>query len=117
MNHVVVFKAAHHIHGGISLADMRQKLVAQAFARAGTSYQACNIHKFDDGFLYFLRVHDSRQLVQTCIRQLHNAHVGLDRAKRVIFSRDTRFGQRVEKGGFSDVRQADNAAFQTHDKP
>ena len=64
VNHVVVFKAAHHIHCGVGLADMRQKLVAQALTRAGTRHQACNIHKLDNRFLYFLRVNDGGQLVK-----------------------------------------------------
>ena len=38
-------------------------------------------------------------------------------ALRIVFRRDPRFGQRVEQGGFSDVRQAYDAALQTHDKP
>ena len=117
VNHVVVFKAAHHIHRGIGLTDMRQKFVAQAFTRAGARHQACNVDKLNDGFLYFLRVNDGGQLVQPRIRKLHNAHIRLNGAKRIVFSRDARFGQRVEQGGFTDVRQADNAAFQTHDKP
>jgi hypothetical protein len=38
-------------------------------------------------------------------------------ACRVVFRRDARFGQRIEQGGFSDVRQANDAALQTHEKP
>ena len=49
-----------------------------------------------------------------CLRQLaflnHPAY-------RMVFSRDTRFGQRIEKGGFPDVRQANNAALRAYDIP
>ena len=32
MNHVVVFKAAHHMRGGIAFANVGEKLIAQTFA-------------------------------------------------------------------------------------
>ena len=32
VDHVVVFEATHHVHDGIGLADVREELVAQAFA-------------------------------------------------------------------------------------
>ena len=38
-------------------------------------------------------------------------------AYRMVFSRDTRFGQRIEQGGFPDVKQANNAALQAYDIP
>jgi hypothetical protein len=45
---------------------------------------------------------------------LDHAGVGFDRAKGVILSRDARFGQGVEQGGFANVGQTHDAAFQTH---
>ena len=117
VNDVVVFKAAHHIDGGIGLADMGQKLVAQAFARAGACNQPGNVNKFNDGPLNFLRAHNRRQQIQTGVRNFNDTHIGLNRTKRVILSRNSRLGQGVEQGGFSDVRQAYDAALQTHDKP
>ena len=43
------------------------------------------------------------QLLQTWVRHFDNARIGLDRAKGVILSRDARFGQGVEQGGFTNV--------------
>lgn len=36
-------------------------------------------------------------------------------AYRMVFSRDTRFGQRIEQGRFPNVRRANNAVLQAHD--
>jgi hypothetical protein len=46
------------------------------------------------------------------VRHFNDADVRLDGAERVILSRDARLGQGVEEGGFADVGQADDAAFQ-----
>ena len=35
--------------------------------------------------------------------------------ERIVLSWDAGFGEGVEEGGFADVRQADDAAFETHD--
>ena len=117
MNHVVVFKTAHHIHGGIGFADMCQKLVAQPFTGAGSSYQTGDIDKFDDRALNLLRTHNCGQRIQALVWHFHDTHIRLDGTKGVIFCRDARLGQGVEKGRFTDVGQAYDAALQTHDNP
>ena len=48
VDHVVVLEAAHHVDDGVGLADVGQKLVAQAFALAGTGHQTGDIDKLDD---------------------------------------------------------------------
>jgi hypothetical protein len=64
VDHVVVFKAAHHVDDGVGFADVGQKLVAQAFALAGTGHQACDVHKFHDGRHDALGLDDLGQLLQ-----------------------------------------------------
>ena len=98
MDHVVVFKAAHHVDGGVRFADVGQEFIAQTLARAGTGDQACDIDKFDDGPLHLLRIDDGGERIKARIRHLHNAHVGLNRAKGVVFGRDACLGQGVEQG-------------------
>ena len=117
MNHVVIYKAAHHVDDGVGLANVGQKLVAQALARAGTRYQTGNIDKLHNGALHFLRIDNGRQRVQPGIGYFHNAHIGLDGAKRVVFGCNAGLGQGVEKGRFTDVGQAHDAALQTHGNP
>ena len=114
MNHVVVFKAAHHVDDGVGFADVREEFVAQPFAGAGACDQTGDIDELDNGALDFLRVHDSRQRIKPLVRHFDDADIGLDGAKGVVFCRNACVGQCVEQGGFSDVGQANNAAFQTH---
>ena len=114
VDHVVVFKAAHHVDDGIGFADVGQKLVAQTFARAGTGHQARNVHKLDNGRHDALGRDDLGQLLQTRIGHLDHAGVGLDGAKGVVFSGDAGFGQGVEKGRFANVGQTHDAAFEAH---
>ena len=59
VNHVVVFKAAHHVDDGVGFADVREEFVAQPFAGAGACDQTGNIDELDNGALDFLRVHDA----------------------------------------------------------
>ena len=114
MNHVVVFKAAHHIDGGVGFANVCQEFVAQAFASAGTGHQARNVHKLHNGGHDALGGDDGRQLLQARIGHFHHASIGLNGAKRVVFGRNASFGQGVEKGGLAHVGQAHNAAFEAH---
>ena len=114
---VVVFKAAHHIDGRVSLADVRQKFVAQTFACRSPSDQAGNVHKLDHGWHHALRFHDEGQLRHARVGHLHNADVGLNRAKRIVFGGDTGLGQGVEQRGFTHIWQTDDATLQTHAIP
>ena len=113
---VVVFKAAHHVDDGVGFTDVRQKFVAQAFARAGTSHQAGNVHELHNGGHDALGLDDCRQLLQAQIGHLDHAGVGLDGAKGVVLSGNAGFGQGVEKGGFAHIGQTHDAAFEAHGK-
>ena len=111
MHDIVVIKAAHHVYNRIGFADVGEKLVAQALALARACHQAGNVDKFHNRRLHFLRVYNFRQRRHARVGHFHNAHIGLDGAERIIGRLDARLGQGVEKGGFSDVGQADDAAF------
>ncbi len=55
--------------------------------------------------------------LQARIGHRHFAGVRLDGAERIVRRlRRRRAGQRVEEGGFADIRQAHDAAFETHDQ-
>ena len=114
MNNVIVFKATHHVDGGICLADMCKEFIPQAFTRACSCNQASDINKFNDGRNRAFWHDDIGELLQTKVRHFHHTHIGLDRAKRIVLSRNAGFGQGVEQGGFANVGQAHDAAFQTH---
>ena len=111
VNHVVVFKTAHHIDDGIGLPDVGQKLVAQALPCAGARHQAGNIDKLNNRALNLQGIDDGSQRIQARIGHFDDAHIGLNRAKRVVFSRDARLGQGVKQSRFTDIGQAHDATF------
>ncbi len=111
---VRVVEAAHHVDDGIGLANVRQELVAQAFALARTGHQARDIDKLDNGRHDAFGLDDGRQLRQPRIGQFDDADVRLDGAERIVFRSDARLGQRIEQGGLPHIRQPDDPALQAH---
>ena len=58
VNNVVVFKAAQHVQNRVALANVAQKLVAEALALARALHQAGDVDDFDRGRLHPLGVDD-----------------------------------------------------------
>ena len=112
---VVVFKTTHHIQDAVSLADIREKLVAQTFTLGSTCHQAGNVDKLGNGILHFLRLDDRLQHLHACVWHLDNSDIRLYRAKRIIRCFYSRLGQRIEQGGLAHIGQTDNSTFKTHD--
>ena len=109
MDDVVVIKAAHHVHDGITLADVAQELVAQACTLAGTLDQTGDVYKLNDGRCLFVGLPDLGQLVQPLVRHCHDAGVRLDGAEGIVCSlRILGGGDGVEQSGLAHVGQADD---------
>ena len=117
VDHVVIFEAAHDVDDGVGFADVRQELVAQALAFRRASHQAGDVDELDDGVDHAFRLDDGGQRIHARVRHFDHADVRLDGAERIVFSRDAGFRQRIEQGGLADVRQADDTALETHEKP
>ena len=49
VDHVVVVEAAHDVHDGVALADVRQELVPEASASEGAFHQAGDVHELAGG--------------------------------------------------------------------
>ena len=111
MRHVFVFKAAHHVHNGVHLADVREEFVAEALAVRGALHQSRDVDKFDDGGGDLFAVVQGGELIQPLVRHGDDAHIGLDGAEGVVRRLGARVGDGVEQGGFADVRQAYNSQF------
>ncbi len=47
MDHIAIFKTAHHLDDGVDLPDVGEELVAQAFALAGAGDQTGDVHELD----------------------------------------------------------------------
>ena len=114
VDHVLVFEAAHDIDQRIGLADVGEKLVAQAFTLAGAGDQSGDVDELDDRGLDLLWLHDVRQLLKPRVGHFDDAHVRLDGAERIVLGGDAGLGQGVEQGGLADVGQSDDAALQGH---
>ena len=105
---VLIVEAAHHVDDGIGAADVFEKLIAQTRALAGALDQTCNVDKLDHCGGLLVRLIHLRQLIQPRIRHGHNAHIGLDGAKRIVRALSPGVGDGVEQSGLADVRQADD---------
>ncbi|CAM4399498.1 hypothetical protein DEMA109039_17420 [Deinococcus marmoris] len=113
MHHVVVGEAAHHMGNRVGLADVGQKLVAQALARTGPLDQPRDIHELHESGND--RRHavplgkDPAQGTQALVRHHDAAHVRLDGGKGVIGRQRPGARDGVKQRAFSDVRQSDNS--------
>ncbi len=117
VDHVGIFEAAHDVNDGIGFADVREELVAQAFALARAGDQARDVDEFDGGGQDAFGLDDFGQLLQARIRHFDDADVGLDGAERIVLGGDAGAGQSVEESRFANVGQADDAALQSHGNP
>ena len=111
---VVILEAAHDMRNRIRLADVRQELVAEAFALGSAGDQAGDVHEFDCCRQDARRLHDAREHVETRVGHGHDADVRIDRAERIVLRRDLRARQRIEERRLADVRQTDDAALDAH---
>jgi hypothetical protein len=113
---VVVLEAAQHVGDGVHLADVRQELVAEALALGGAAHEAGDIDERQARRDGLPRLGNGGQLVEPLVGHAHLADVRLDGAERIIGGLcRCRLRQRVEQGGFADVRQTHDAAFKAHD--
>ena len=112
VGNVVVGKAAHHLGDGVRVADMAEKLVAQAFAFRRAFDKARNVDEMHNGRRNLFAVEHLRQHVEPFVRHGDDAFVRLNGAERVIRRFGAGFRNGVEQGAFADVRQADNAHIQ-----
>ena len=114
MHDVLVLEAAHHVGDVIHLADVGEKFIPQSFALGRAGHEAGDVHEFDRGREDFFGFGDLRELLQARVRHLDDTDVRVDRAEGIILRGDARLGERVEERGLAHVRQADDAAFETH---
>ena len=112
---VVVLEAAQHVGDGVDLANVAQKLIAQAFALGGAAHQAGNVDERQPRRNSPCRLADLSELVEARIGHADIADIRLDRAERIVGRfRRCRLRERVEERGLANVWQADDAAFEAH---
>jgi hypothetical protein len=115
VRHVTVGEAAQHVDDRVHLADVAEELVAEPFTLRCAAHQPGDVDERQLRLDDLGRTGDLGERIQARIGHRDVADVGLDRAERVV-GRLRRRGlrQRVEKGGLADVRQAHDAAAETH---
>src|SRR6202008_3783236 len=107
----------YHMGDGIDLADIGEELIAEAFPLRGAAHEAGDIDEGEARWNDFRRPRDRGKRGEPRVGDRDLAHIRLDRAERVI-RRLSRRGlrQRIEERRFSDIRQADDAAFEAHER-
>ena len=116
VGNVIVFEAAQHIGDGVAFADIGEELVAEPLAFGGAAHQPRDIDESQPRGDDRLRFPDGRDLVQAFVRHRHLADIRLDGAEGIVCRLRRRgLRERVEKGGFADIRQSNDTAFETHD--
>ena len=111
---VVVDEAAHEMRDRVRLADVREELVAEPLALRRAFDEPRDVDELDDGGHDLLGAHDRGERVELRIRHRDDADVRVDRAERIVLRRNLRARQRIEQRALADVRQADDAALDTH---
>ena len=100
----------------VDLADVGEELVAQALALGRAADQPGDVDELDLGLDLLRRFGDLPDPVEARVGHRDAADIGLDRAEGIICRlRRGGLGQGIEKRRFADVRQADDAAAETHD--
>ncbi len=115
MGDVGILETAHDMGDGVAFADIGEELVAEPLAFRGAAHEAGDVDEGEPRRNDFLRAGDLGEHFEARIGHGDVADIGLDGAERII-GRLRRRGlrQRVEKGRLADIRQADDAAFETH---
>src|ERR1043166_556635 len=118
MHDIVVLEAAQNVGDRIDLAQAPEELIAEPLPLRGAAHESRDIDEFERGRHFLRCFREARAYIEPLIRDGDAADIGLARRER-IFRRLGRLrrGQRVEQGRFADIRQADNAAVETHLAP
>ena len=112
---VFILKAAHHMHDGRAFADVAQKLVAKAFALAGSPHKTGNVDEVHAGIDGFLRFGLVCQVAQPRVRHGHRSLVRLDGAEGVVGGLGVLgLGEGIEKSGLAHVGQTDDTYAEGH---
>ena len=96
VDHVLIIEAAYHMNDGIRCPDIIQEFVSQTFSLGCAFHQSGNVHKLDDGVCFLLRMIHVCQIIQSCIRHRHHAHIGLDGTERIVCRFCTGVGDCIE---------------------
>ena len=89
MDHVVIFEASNNLQDRVDLANMTQELIPQSLPFASSLNDARDVDQLEDRRHDFLRLNELRDSRKAIVRDIHDAFVGLDRAKGVVLGLST----------------------------
>ena len=112
MRYIVILEASDDVDYRIGFADVSQELVPKPLSFRRSFNEAGDIHKLDRGWHDPVRLTNVRQLGQSIVRHLHDTFIRFNGAERVVLGCYLRGSQRIEQGGFADVRQPNNPTSQ-----
>ena len=84
MGDVVIVEAAEHMQDGVTLTDVGEEFVAEAFALGRAFHKAGDIYYFNCGRYNRFRVAHLDESSQTVIGNGDDTHVGFDGAERKV---------------------------------
>ncbi len=84
MGHIVIVKAAQHVEYGVSLADIGQKLVAQALALARALHQTGDVDNLHRSGNHRTGIAHLHEFVETVVGHRDHTHIGLNGAERKV---------------------------------
>lgn len=84
VNDVWVIENADDVTNGVTFANVREELVAKAFAFAGAFDEAGDVDEFDGGWNDFFGIYGFGKLFEAMVRYFNDADVGVDGAERII---------------------------------
>ena len=107
-----IFKATDHLNYSISLANVGEKLITEAFALGRAANQAGDIDEFHRRGHDHVGLDDLGQRLEPFVRDGDDANIRLYRGERII-GRQRGFlgGQCVEKCRFTYVGQANDTSL------
>ncbi len=115
MGDVVILETAHDMGNGVAFADVCEKLVAEPLTLRGAAHEPGDIDEGEPRRDDLLGMGDASQDLEARVGDRHIADIRLDGAEGIICRLRRRcLRQGVEKRRFADVRQTDDAAFETH---
>ena len=91
---------------------MSEELIAETFAMGGTLDQTGNIDEFDRRGDDFRGLIQLGELIETRVRDRHDADIRLDGGEGIISRKRTRVGKRIKKRGFTYIGETDDANFE-----
>ncbi len=106
MDNIWIREIAYDLTNRIGIANVGEKLVAQALAFTGALHQSGNVNKLNCRWHDPAGMNDICKLLQPLVRNVHYADIGIDRCKRIICRKATLACQRREQCRLPNIWKA-----------